>query len=1306
MTNLDDKFIKSYLTREGFWYSFKRSVGDIGNLFLLFRYLQVYEGLNWNKQQKEFSDILIKEKLLTPSKNSEDSSANSRGIKKVFELLGLCFVDEQEKLQITSAGKKFLQSTSNEELYEIKTSQLLKYQINNPLIKSKNFEEMQIKPFAFLLRLLTNLENQSISATEFKLFLSRAHHINEFESILELVKDWRNSSEIEKDKIKNKLTNSKIYEKISSYTGYSMVFFGKSIFTEITEFEDENVIYLKQDKIEQIKKILKNDGIYDYQSNLDKVEEFMSYYGTLDSENSEENDNKTEFANIRYGIAKLFKNIRGGRGRGVAYKELGNIIAQAKRGNEDAFQKLKHKLSDIGVVLKNKTDFEVEETTETKSDINKNLIFGEIEKIKPGRIFKNRDELSKSRIHGPTMAGIWGRENEGASSIVLSGGYEDDIDDYSYILYTGHGGQDKPGGKQIKDQEFVKGNKALTINYEKQIPVRVTRGHQISNGPSEGYRYDGIYYVNKYERIKGKNKLYVCRFHLSRQKGKYNLKINNNTLLQILKNSEIHNKKNIVDKNHSNLDDRESLLKNRKLEDLFFLSGRTLNVLKNEQIIFLKDLLIWEKNNFKQMQGMGVGSVDELTEQLSELNKRYNTNLDFAKSDKITITNNVASLNQNLFKRTDEIDFSIRTMNVLKNENITHFGDLVQKTENDLLRMPNFGRKSLVEIKNVLDELSLYLGMEIIWPPEEGNLYENEQKDKNIKQFNDLSQDDKINYFRPIEDAFDNVRVFNFCRNINIKYLGDLHQIINSLEKELNSKKVGEIKNLGVRSIELMKITLFKYISIPFFVNIIDWNEIKSTQSSLYLKKLSDKTSKENRKEFENLKYLDDEIDLLMKKINFSRQDIINYHYGLDGTGTKTLQVSGDKFKVTRERIRQITSKYLRKISKKNIDGLIILKKIEENLKELAPITFVEFEKYLLNNSIVKKRYATRTIFSLFNIFLKKNNFYSIKGKIIENKNNPKYSKLFKYVYKNLNNYGCIGLAFLSEKFDLTSGKILDLLSLENDISFIDQDWLYDNDKSRNRLFNTLQKIFNVSPIVNKFQINQALKRVRRIPYTPPYEAVAQYCKKELKATIDDFQISIPATEILKYRYNSQIDYLTPVDKAIIDCFSNNKILHATNFTNKLIDKGINPNTSAIMISINPLITKVNPACYSLIGTKLDPGEAESFFNKNKGRSKIITDYDHTDDGRIWIGYEINERTRSGRNFPVSNSIYEILKGKYNVRGMNHEINIRNKTIGKVSNEIFKDKLKLGEEIVFTFDTNKKKVDIEIGERAMKAKYN
>ena len=58
-------------------------------------------------------------------------------------------------------------------------------------------------------------------------------------------------------------------------------------------------------------------------------------------------------------------------------------------------------------------------------------------------------------------------------------------------------------------------------------------------------------------------------------------------------------------------------------------------------------------------------------------------------------------------------------MNCLKNDNIIYIGDLVQKTESEMLRTPNFGRKSLNEIKEVLSSMSLYLGMEIHnWPPE------------------------------------------------------------------------------------------------------------------------------------------------------------------------------------------------------------------------------------------------------------------------------------------------------------------------------------------------------------------------------------------------------------------------------------------------------------------------------------------------------------------------------------------------------------------------------------------------------------
>jgi len=75
--------------------------------------------------------------------------------------------------------------------------------------------------------------------------------------------------------------------------------------------------------------------------------------------------------------------------------------------------------------------------------------------------------------------------------------------------------------------------------------------------------------------------------------------------------------------------------------------------------------------------------------------------------------------NRNLLKRVEELELSVRSMNCLKNDNIIYIGDLVQKTEPEMLRTPNFGRKSLNEIKEVLNNMSLYLGMEIPnWPPD------------------------------------------------------------------------------------------------------------------------------------------------------------------------------------------------------------------------------------------------------------------------------------------------------------------------------------------------------------------------------------------------------------------------------------------------------------------------------------------------------------------------------------------------------------------------------------------------------------
>jgi len=77
------------------------------------------------------------------------------------------------------------------------------------------------------------------------------------------------------------------------------------------------------------------------------------------------------------------------------------------------------------------------------------------------------------------------------------------------------------------------------------------------------------------------------------------------------------------------------------------------------------------------------------------------------------------AFNPVLLKKVDELELSVRSANCLKNDNIVYIGDLIQKSEAEMLRTPNFGRKSLNEIKAVLAEMGLHLGMEVPgWPPE------------------------------------------------------------------------------------------------------------------------------------------------------------------------------------------------------------------------------------------------------------------------------------------------------------------------------------------------------------------------------------------------------------------------------------------------------------------------------------------------------------------------------------------------------------------------------------------------------------
>ena len=94
-------------------------------------------------------------------------------------------------------------------------------------------------------------------------------------------------------------------------------------------------------------------------------------------------------------------------------------------------------------------------------------------------------------------------------------------------------------------------------------------------------------------------------------------------------------------------------------------------------------------------------------------------NFDEPRERKVEEERDDLPFNRNLLRKVDELELSVRSANCLKNDNIVYIGDLVQKTEQEMLRTPNFGRKSLNEIKEVLGSMGLGLGMTVSgWPPE------------------------------------------------------------------------------------------------------------------------------------------------------------------------------------------------------------------------------------------------------------------------------------------------------------------------------------------------------------------------------------------------------------------------------------------------------------------------------------------------------------------------------------------------------------------------------------------------------------
>lgn len=127
-------------------------------------------------------------------------------------------------------------------------------------------------------------------------------------------------------------------------------------------------------------------------------------------------------------------------------------------------------------------------------------VFGQLNAVSVRDTFPTRAAVRSAGLHRHLQGGISGHPGQGADAIIVSGGYKDDRDYGSWILYTGEGGRDPNTGRQVRDQVMAGGNKGLAVSEAGGLPVRVIRGSKGDplHSPPTGYRYDGLFSVERH----------------------------------------------------------------------------------------------------------------------------------------------------------------------------------------------------------------------------------------------------------------------------------------------------------------------------------------------------------------------------------------------------------------------------------------------------------------------------------------------------------------------------------------------------------------------------------------------------------------------------------------------------------------------------------------------------------------------------------------------------------------------------------------------------------------------------------------
>ncbi|MGA9111219.1 MAG: DNA-directed RNA polymerase subunit alpha C-terminal domain-containing protein [Smithella sp.] len=610
----------------------------------------------------------------------------------------------------------------------------------------------------------------------------------------------------------------------------------------------------------------------------------------------------------------------------------------------------------------------------------------------------------------------------------------------------------------------------------------------------------------------------------------------------------------------------------------------------------------------------------------------------------------------NLFIKINSLTLSVRTFNCLINQiKLSYIGELAQKNESELMLIRNFGRKCLHEVKHILSDYGLSLGM--IVPDFDTLRYQYEQSiiidnTENIFKADNIDRKSFLNLFIKISELYLSPRALNCMNNAKVVYVGHL---VTKTEYELI-----KMKNMGRKSVCEIKSKL-SCMGLYLGMKIPEWSQ-KNVEEEIKL--LSDELEMHRRNNAQmflpvvkHADFLEDElihfVEMFSKEKNMP---IIASFFGFDGKGKKTLETTGEEFHITRERVRQITEKYLKKINQLRIGKdiyLPICKNIEKYIISKLPFDADLIEMELVGEKFTKNIFKLEGIFEALNSFDKKSPFNIIKigrKRLVisskELKTTKKSTKLILQISKKLiSSYGIANIAEIIEQVFRKTGQVLDdkyvisILSVFKNFSWLDESkgWFWLTSTSRNRMLNIIRKIFSVCESINLHELRAGIgKSYRMEGLAPTTRVLLELCKQIPWCRVEGDMITanppIKAEDVLG---NNELRMCQILKEQ-------GPLIATVDFETICSEYGVSRGSFYQNLSYSPILNRYMSGVYGLRGACIPPGLAESIAPTRR-KVFLKTDYGRTKEGDIWVIRQLAPSTIHDGRFSIPTALSQYL---------------------------------------------------------------